>query len=149
MRLYWSTDTAASGRTAVSVSVKSQFGAPKSIVSILKSLFSHNEREKTSERSAYIYLPPYRINFFPFEVSRLHDEIQSTVIQANHVKDSPEIIVHAPEISAHPGWSSRTWCWILRQNVSFVHLHLSPQPVHSQRLTVKLHSHNYFSPNSW
>ena len=29
-----------------------------------------------------------------------------------------------------------------------LHSHLSPQPVHSQRLTVKLHSHNYFSPNS-
>ena len=29
-----------------------------------------------------------------------------------------------------------------------LHSHLSPQPIHFQHIIVKLHSHNFFSPNS-
>ena len=29
-----------------------------------------------------------------------------------------------------------------------LHFHLSPQPAHFQRLVVKLHPHNFLSPNS-
>ena len=46
-----------------------------------------------------LHQPSYEIFYLPFEISRLHDKIQYTVIQINTVKDALGNIIHATEQS--------------------------------------------------